>query len=305
MSHTPFSHRPAQPIDPPRLRVSASRVAPSCYVVGPFNSGAEAAEDLVRNRPDPRRHLSRVDGLPRLLALRAEEDDFIAGIDDVHVGDVDGQHVHAHRADDRRAAAADQHPPAAFEPSIEAVGISGRHDRERRRARGAEASAVADTLTLADALDRHHAARQRHHRRHSKRRRQWRRHEAVEQEDRDERSRTRPASRVAARRSWRRGATAACRQARRAGGWRARTTTAARRTTDPPGRRRRQSACGGPRARGWDWRATPAAFAAGCRGESRGGSCPCRSSGDTRASRLARRRPPAALGPRPGSKSSA
>ena len=50
----------------------------------------------------------------------------------------------------------------------------------------------------------------------------------------------------------------------------------------PPSR----SACRSRRAEGSSWRAVPATCAAGCRGESRAGSCPCRSSGDSRACRV-------------------
>ena len=67
-----------------------------------------------------------------LVALRADDHDLVARRH-VEAGDVGHQHVHAHRADDRRAAAADQHGAAAGEPQVEAVGVAGRHDRDRRR----------------------------------------------------------------------------------------------------------------------------------------------------------------------------
>ena len=76
-------------------------------------------------------------------ALRPEQHHLVAGRHAVDAGDVDGQHVHADRADDRRAPAAHQHGAAAFEPAVEAVGVAGGHDGQRlgqRRRRGARRS---------------------------------------------------------------------------------------------------------------------------------------------------------------------
>ena len=100
---------------------------------------AKAAQDLVRNRADPRRHLARVDLLPRLVALRAEEHNFVARADVVDVGDVRREHVHADGADDRRALAADQHGAAILEPAIQAIGVTGGNDGEGRGASAREA----------------------------------------------------------------------------------------------------------------------------------------------------------------------
>ena len=88
----------------------------------------------------------------------ADDHDFVAGRD-VQAGDVGHQHVHAHRADDRRAAAADQHRAAAREPQVEAVGVAGRNDGDRRRPLGREPHAVADALAGAHALHRDDPAR--------------------------------------------------------------------------------------------------------------------------------------------------
>ena len=50
----------------------------SVSVVLALDAGAEATQDLVRDRPNPRRHFPRID---RRIALRTEEDNFIT-IDD-------------------------------------------------------------------------------------------------------------------------------------------------------------------------------------------------------------------------------
>ena len=213
--------------------------------------------------------------------------------DDVEAGDVGHQHVHAHRADDRRAAAANQHRAAAGEPQIEAVGVAGRHDRDRRRPLGGEPRAVADAFARracpsprrrgcrasspasAAASTRAAAARCRR------------------AAGPGARGRTRRASRAAARRCSRRGRTDATAAAARASLARSRARSVSisrarsnrdallveqRRLRD---RRRSRNACRPRRARGSGSRAAPAACAAGCRSGSRAGSCRCRSSGDS------------------------
>src|SRR5687768_14068462 len=97
------------------------------------DSRADPADDFVGYRPDGRRHLANIDLLPRFAALAADQHHFIARLDAVDAGDVDGDHVHRHRADDRRAASTNQYLPALLEPQIEAVGITGRHHREDRK----------------------------------------------------------------------------------------------------------------------------------------------------------------------------
>ena len=72
----------------------------------------------------------------------ADDDDLVARCN-VDAGHVDHGHVHADRADDRRAAAADQHVPRPGEPQIEAVRVAGRHDGDRRATVADECSAVA------------------------------------------------------------------------------------------------------------------------------------------------------------------
>ena len=69
----------------------------------------------------------------RLVALPAEEHDLVARLHVAEVGDVDGDHVHRHGADDRHAPAANQHVAAAAQPRVEAVGVAGRHDGDGPR----------------------------------------------------------------------------------------------------------------------------------------------------------------------------
>src|SRR3954454_4902764 len=101
----------------------------TALVVYPLDPTADATEDLVGNGSDLRSHFADIDAV---VALTADDDDFVAGRH-VEAGHVGHQHVHVHRADDRRAASADDCGAAAGEPQVEAVGISGGDDRDRRR----------------------------------------------------------------------------------------------------------------------------------------------------------------------------
>ena len=220
-----------------------------------------------------------------IVALRAEDHDLVARRH-VEAGDVDHQHVHAHRADDRRAAAANQHGAAAGEPQVEAVGVAGRHDGDRRRPLGGEARAVADASRR--------RARPSPRRRgcasditgvERQRRRQRRRHDAVEQEARAGRGRTRRASRAAARRCWRRDGSAGRPPSAVDVGQRlleARALLVEQRRLGIVGGAR--SACRPRRARGSGSPAAPAACAAGCRSRKpEPVHARCRSSGDSAA----------------------
>ena len=60
-----------------------------------------------------------------LGALRAENDDFVAGFDAGDLSDVEHGLVHADAADERRALAANQKAEAIAEAAIEAVGVAG------------------------------------------------------------------------------------------------------------------------------------------------------------------------------------
>src|SRR5262249_58264646 len=64
------------------------------------------AGDLVLDEAGAVGELARADAL---LPLRAEKDGLIADGDAGDLGHVDHRHVHAHRADDRAAAPADEH----------------------------------------------------------------------------------------------------------------------------------------------------------------------------------------------------
>ena len=218
-----------------------------------------------------------------IVALRSEDDDLVAR---KHVlpRDVDGQHVHADRSDDRRAAAANQDRAAAGEPQVEAVGVPGGDDRDRRRTRSARKSrAVAADLARPHAFDGHDAAVQRHRGHERQRGRERRRHHAVQQEAGPDP--VVPDTRIAQER----GAVARVPVAR-APAKRLdiaqrpdRSARAAPRNAATPGRRPSRSACRRRRARGSGSPAAPAANAAGCRAGTRGGSCPCRSSGGSAA----------------------
>src|SRR5436189_708621 len=132
---------------------------------------SDPAEDLIRNRSDRRSHFTNVDailGAVRRL-LRSDDDDLVAGRD-VEAGDVGHQHVHAHRTDDRRAAAPNEDRPASGEAEIEAVGVSRRYDRDGRRSVRCEPDAVADTLARTHAFHGDDAADERHRWRQRKRR---------------------------------------------------------------------------------------------------------------------------------------
>ncbi len=126
-----------------------------------FDPRSEAADDLPGNRADRRGHLAHVDAIAALLA---DDHDLVARRD-VRAGHVRHQHVHAHRTDDRRAAAANQHGAAAGEPQIQAVGVAGRHDRDGGRTLGRESRAVAGDLARPQPLHGDDPAAQRHHRR--------------------------------------------------------------------------------------------------------------------------------------------
>ncbi len=99
-----------------------------------MHAGAETTENFVGDRRNCVRHLAGVERLQRRVALRTQKHDFVAGIDVVDVGDVGGEHVHADRADDTRALAADEDEAAAFETAIEPVGVSRGNDRQRSSA---------------------------------------------------------------------------------------------------------------------------------------------------------------------------
>ena len=86
-------------------------------------------------------------------ACVTDDDDLIARRD-VGAGHVDHRHVHAHRADDGHAAAADEHVAAAGEPEVEAVRVAGGHDGDRPRLGHRRRDAVADALAGAQALHR-------------------------------------------------------------------------------------------------------------------------------------------------------
>src|SRR5262245_28339953 len=87
--------------------------------VDALDSGADAADDLPGNRPNGRSHFPRVDALPALRALVANDDHLITRLD-LYVGDIDRDHVHADSADDGHATTPNQHMTAAGEARIEA-----------------------------------------------------------------------------------------------------------------------------------------------------------------------------------------
>ena len=98
-----------------------------------------------------------------LTALRPEDDDLVAGRA-WHVGDVDGDHVHRDRADDRRAPPAHEHVTAPGKAQIEPIGVAGWHDRDRRAVSAVYLRAVADRFARPQALGRHDTADEPHRR---------------------------------------------------------------------------------------------------------------------------------------------
>ena len=174
-------------------------------------------------------------------------------------------------------------PPRSSEPAIQAISVTRGNDSQGHGAIGGEAAAIADALAHPHALHGDNAAGQRHHRAAERRRAERRRDQAVEQQagthevgpTRESRS---SAAELAA---WRtRGPAANSSSARHAA---LETLCAARRTALRQARRRCRNACAPHRARGSELGKAPAACGAGCRGESRDGSCRYRSSGDSRS----------------------
>src|SRR5690606_22698149 len=122
----------------------------------PLDPRAQSTDDFPRDGADRGRHLTRRN---LVVALPADDHHLVAGIDR-HVRHVDGEHVHRDGADDRRAAAAHQHHAAAGQARIEAVGVAGRHDRDRPRLVGRPAQAIAGAFAAADPFDRDDTTRQ-------------------------------------------------------------------------------------------------------------------------------------------------
>ena len=155
--HAPQSAQRAEPLSAParripgrRRRSSAVSYPPSLHVDYQLTRYRHCSiRDPARRRRSPRGSCRSCAAISR-TSMRsspcdADDHDLVARRD-VQAGDVGDQHVHADRADDRRAAAADQHRAAAGEAQIEAVRVAGRHDRDRRRPIGGEPRAVADDL---------------------------------------------------------------------------------------------------------------------------------------------------------------
>ena len=88
------------------------------------------------------------------LSLIADDHDFISRRH-VEPRHVDRRHVHADRADNRGAAASDQHPAVPGQAAIEAVGVAGGHDGDRHRTIDAAMQTVADPLAGPDPLHVH------------------------------------------------------------------------------------------------------------------------------------------------------
>src|SRR5690348_9019001 len=97
----------------------------SVSVVLSFNTGSQAAQDFVRDRADPIRHLTCIDAL---VALRAEKDDLVARADAVDVGDVDCEHVHADGAHNPCPLAADEDEAVVFETPVKTISVTGGDD---------------------------------------------------------------------------------------------------------------------------------------------------------------------------------
>ena len=85
-----------------------------------------------------------VEGGDRLLALGAENDDFVAGLDAGNLRHVEHNLVHADAADERRAFAADQQAEAVAKPAIETVGVARGDEREAHGLGGDKGAVVAD-----------------------------------------------------------------------------------------------------------------------------------------------------------------
>src|SRR6516162_5664636 len=100
------------------------------------------AHDLPWNGADRGGHLAGVDAIVALLA----QDHRIVSRKDLESSDVDGQHVHADRADHRGPAAANEHGTATGKTQIEAVRVAGGNDRNCDRIVGGEPRAVAANL---------------------------------------------------------------------------------------------------------------------------------------------------------------
>src|SRR5262245_44422066 len=152
--------------DPPYSRSLVERgFSPRVQlVVLSFNPRAETADDLPRNRPDGGGHLARVDALPALVTLPSKQDDFIARLHTDEIGDVDGEHIHRDRADDRDALTSNEHVTAPAQASVESISVAGRHDSHSPRLLNLIAQAVADSLTRSQSFHGNDTAGQRHDR---------------------------------------------------------------------------------------------------------------------------------------------
>src|SRR5919106_650983 len=110
--------------------------------VHPRDAGAHRGDHLVADRAGPLGHFL---GADLLVALPAEEDDLVAGTDQV-IAAVDHQVVHGHGPGDRVAAAADQDPaPVRRRPNVPG-GVADRHGGEGRPTLQPVAVAVRDGL---------------------------------------------------------------------------------------------------------------------------------------------------------------
>src|ERR671918_755551 len=110
--------------------------------VHPRDAGAHRGDHLVADRPGPPCHVLRAD---LLVALPAEEDDLVAGTNQV-IAAVDHQVVHGHGPGDRVAAAADQDPAHVRQRPHVAVGVADRHRGDGRLTLQPVAVAVRDGL---------------------------------------------------------------------------------------------------------------------------------------------------------------
>src|SRR5687768_16030248 len=118
----------------------------------PFDAGAEAADDLPRNRPYGGCDLARVDLLPAFVALTSEQDDFVAGLHVADLGDIHRDHVHRHGADDGHALPADQYVAAPGQPGVETIGVASGNDGDRTRRVRMEPPPVADAFAWTQPL---------------------------------------------------------------------------------------------------------------------------------------------------------
>src|SRR5262245_31450907 len=89
----------------------------SSVIVSPFNSRADAAEKLVRDRADRRCDLAHAD----LFAPLLPHNHHVVPRPHLQPRHVDHRHVHADRADDGYALPPYQHEAAAGETAIQAV----------------------------------------------------------------------------------------------------------------------------------------------------------------------------------------